>query len=358
MGMASITETLKALASSATIRSARGITCLILDEPSVIGLHTYARLKNVTDSFSVGNKKIITRCFSDRGVKSLKVVCYNSTAIPAETIDIALELLNEVKFNYLADPYASSADNLKIAAFIKAQREASNILVKSVLNNQVSDYEGVVNFINNKINIGEIVYTGTEFTVDIACLASMCALDSSLTNLAIDGVTDADNVGTDKDALVDAGKIFLFYDNDLEAIVLSRAVNSKTTIETDEKDSLKKIRVVDIIDMIRDDMKITFKSEYQGKVDNSLANKKLLVSAYNTYLRALAKAGALSDTKTSFVELDVNATIVYLEDEKKMDCSNMTDAQILAELTDEKVFITGTVYVLDVAEDLDLVLNY
>ena len=36
----------------------------------------------------------------------------------------------------------------------------------------------------------------------------------------------------------------------------------------------------------------------------------------------------------------------------------MTDAQILAELTDEKVFITGTVYVLDVAEDLALNLNY
>ena len=358
MGMAEITIELKALASTATTRSMRGITCLILDESNVVGLHTYARLKNVTDAYSAENKAIITRCFSDRGIKTLKIVCYNSAATVPETVDTALALLNEVKFNYLADPYATTEDNAKITTFIKAQREAENILVKSVLNNHIGDYEGVINFINDTINEGTTVYTGTEFTVDIACLASTCALDSSLTNLAISGITSVNNVGTDKDALVDAGKLFLYYDNDLEQVVLSRAVNSKTTIGTDEKESMKKIRVVDILDMIRDDMKVTFKKNYQGKVDNSLDNKKLLVSSYNTYLRALVKAGALSDTKTSYVELDVEATISYLEDVKGMDCSAMTDAQILAELTDEKVFITGTVYVLDVAEDLALNLNY
>lgn len=358
MGMASITEELKALASTATVRSARGITCIILDEPNVTGLHTYARLKNVTDTYSATNKAIITRCFSDRGVKALKVACYNSKSATPETIDVVLALLNEVKFNYLADPYATSADNAKIATFIKAQRNANNILVKCVLNKNVADYEGVINFVNDSISVGTTVFTGTQFTVDIACLASVCALDSSLTNLVIDGVTSVNDVGTDKDTLVDAGKIFLYYDNDLESVVLSRAVNSKTTIGAGEKESLKKIRVVDILDMIRDDMKITFKKNYQGKVDNSLANKKLLVSAYNTYLRSLVKVGALSETLTSYVELDVDATIKYLEDVKGRDCSGMTDAEILAEGTDEKVFVKGVVYVLDVAEDLDLVLNY
>lgn len=383
MGMATITEELKALASTAITRSLRGITCLILDDPNVKGLHTYARLKNVIENYSAKNKAIITRCFADRGVKTLKVVCYDSSSSSStsssstsvvgqaivgqavvgsnavrEDVSVALKLLEGTKFNYLADPYANDVDNVKIANFIKAQRKANNILVNSVLNNNVADFEGVINFINNSVSIGTTVYTGTEFCVDIACLASTCTLDSSLTNATVDGVTSVDDVGADKDSLVDAGKLFLYYDNDLESVVLSRAVNSKTTIGTNEKESMKKIRIMSILDMIRDDLKCTFKRNYQGKVDNSLANKKLLVSSYNTYLRSLVKAGALSETETSYTELDVDATIKYLEDVKGMDCSNMTDAQILAESTDEKVFVKGTVYVLDVAEDLGLVLNF
>lgn len=359
MGMTEITIELKALANTSTIRSERGIVCLILDEPTVTGVHTYSRLRNVTDSYSANNKAIITRCFSTRGVKILKVVCYNSAATEPETVDVALTALDGVKFNYLADPFANEADNLKIATFIKAQREANNILVKSVLNNHASDYEGDINFINSQVIMADnTVYTGAEFTVDVACVAANCGLTNSLTNMAISDVKSVDVVGSDLDTLVEAGKLFLFYDNDLEQVVFSRAVNSKTTLSANEKESLKKIRIIDILDMVRDDMKVTFKKHYQGQVGNSLANKKLLVSAYNVYLRGLATAGALSNTQLSYVELDVEAAAAYLETEKSYDCSAMTDAEILAIDTDNKVFIKGKVYILDAMEDLDLVLQY
>lgn len=358
MGMQSITEILKALATTATVRSERGIVCLVLDDPTVTGVHSYTRLKNVTDSYSAANKAVITRCFSRRGVKSLKVACYNSTATIPETIAVALTALDSVKFNYLACPVADETANGLIETFIKTQREASNILVKAVLNNHVGDDEGVVNFINNKVTTSDAtVYTGVEFCVDVACVAATCSSTSSLTNLAISDVASVDVVGTDFDVLVDAGKLFLFYDNDLEQIVFSRAVNSKTTIGTNEKASMKKIRIMDILDMIRDDMKVTFKQSYQGKIPNSLANKKLLVSAYNTYLRGLSGT-SLSDSQTSYVELDIDATTTYLEDTKGLDCSTMTDAEILAIDTDEEVFIGGTIYPIDVTEDLALVLNY
>src|SRR5471030_1436292 len=129
MSMQKITIELKALASSGAIRSERGIVCLVLDDATVTGLHTYTKLKNVLDNYSEANKAVITRCFSDRGIKTLKVVCYNSGAGTAETIDIALTLLNEVKFNYLACPSATDGDNAKISTFIKDQRKNNNILV-------------------------------------------------------------------------------------------------------------------------------------------------------------------------------------------------------------------------------------
>jgi len=361
MGMQKILITLKALAESASSRSKRGIVCLILDDPSVTGLHTYTRLRNVKDNYSAANKAIITRCFSDRGVKTLKVACYNSKAQTPETIDKALEILNDVKFNYMACPTASDNNaKLKVAQFIKDQRKNNNILVKAVLHNYAGDYEGLINFINNQINMtdGTTTYTGLEFTVDIACLAANCALDSSLTNMVVDGVKSVDVVGDDLDTLVDEGKLFLFYDYDLESVVLSKGVNSKVTIGADEKESLKKIRVVDILDMIRDDFKVTFKKNYQGKMGNSLSKKRLLVSAFNSYLRTIVKQGALNDGETSQTWLDVEAQKNYLEDQKGYDCSEMTDEEILAHDTDEKVFVRGKVYVVDAMEDLNLVLNY
>lgn len=358
MGLQSVTIALKALATTAVTRSTRGIVCVVLDEPSVQGVHTYTKLKNVTDSYSDENKAIITRCFSKRGVKTLKIACYNSSATTPETISNALTLLDGVKFNYLACPTATDTDETTIANFIKAQRNANNILVKVVLNNHVGDYEGVINFINNSITIDGTTYTGAEFCTDVACIVAGISLTESITNMTISGLTSVDSVGTDLDSLVEAGKLFIFYDEDLEEYVFSRGVNSKTTIGTNEKNSLKKIRIMDILDMIRDDMKVTFKSSYQGKVENSLENKKLLVSSYNSYMRTLAKQGILSSTQTSYVELDVEATKTYLEENKGIDTTDLTDEQVLAIDTDEQVFITGVVYPLDCAEDLTLNLNY
>ncbi|AIY79894.1 phage tail sheath protein [Clostridium botulinum] len=360
MGAQKIIILLKALANNGSTRSKKGIVCLILDDPKITGLHTYTRLRNVKEEYSEDNKAIIRRCFSDRGIKNLKVACYNSKAQTQETIDKALELLNDVKFNYMACPTVSGDEQKKkIAQFIKDQRKNNNILVKAVLNNYVGDYEGIINLINNKIIMSDgTEYTGLQFTVDIACLAANCGLNSSLTNMLVEGVKAVDIVGDDFDTLVDEGKLFLFYDNDLESVVISKAVNSKTTISSDEKEALKKIRVIDILDMIRDDIKVTFKKSYQGKVNNSLSNKRLLVSGINAYLRNITKQGALNDGETSKVWLDVEAQKNYLEEEKGYDCSEMTDEEILALNTDEKVFLKGIVYVVDALEDLTLELNY
>lgn len=360
MAMQKITILLRALAESMTTRSSRGIVCLVLDDSTVTGLHEYTRLKQVTEEYSTENKKFITRCFSEWGIKKLKVACYNSQKEEtAETIADALNLLDGIKFNYLACPTATETEGKQaIANFIKEQRKNGNILVKAVLNDHAGDYEGLINFINKQIILSDdSTLTGSEFTVDIACACATTELNSSLTNSVMSGVKSVDSVGDDLDSLVDAGKLFLFYDNDLESIVVSKAVNSKTTIGVNEKESLKKIRVVDILDMIQDDMKVTFKKSYQGKVENSLANKKLLVSAYNVYLRTITKQGALNSGETNEVALDAESQGEYLES-KGIDTSELTDEQILAKDTDEKVFISGRVYVVDAMEELGLVLNY
>ncbi|AGX43282.1 phage tail sheath C-terminal domain-containing protein [Clostridium saccharobutylicum] len=352
-----VSITLKALAENAKSRSSRGIVCLVLDEPNVVGLHTYSRLKAVNDNYSDANKAMITRCFSGHGVKLLRVVCYNSAANTPQTIETALTLLNNVKFNYLACPTANSDDKkMLIANFIKDQRKNNNILVKAVLNNYVGDYEGIINWINKKVAMSAgTVYTGLEYTVDVACDAATCSLESSLTNKVLEGVESVDDVGEDLDVLKDSGKFFAYYDNDLEAVVYYTAVNSKTTVGENEKASMKKIRVMDILDMMRDDQKVAFKTTYQGKVDNSYSNKKLLISAYNTYLRGLIKQGAISAGNAL---LDTDSIAQYVEKNKSIDTSGLKDEEINALDTDEEVFATETVGVLDAMEKLNLAINF
>jgi len=359
MGLQSISEILKALGSTAQIRSTRGVVCIILDDPTVKGVHTYTGLKSVSDSYSTANMAIITRCFNKYGVNKLIVATFNSAATPtAETISTALTNLTNVKFNYLACPtIATSADNATVFTFIQTQRTANSMFVKAVLNGQVADFEGVINFINVSATLDSVTYSGYEFCVDVACKLAITALDSSITNDTISGLTVVDNVGADLDALVDAGNLFLFYDYDLDEIVFSRGVNSKTTLATGEKAELKKIRIIDTFDMVRDDLRTAWKTGYQGKIDNSLANKRLLVSAYNLYLRTLVQQGVLSDSNTSYVELDVAATRAYAQS-LNIDTSTMTDTQVLNIDTGTNVFITGKLYPLDCMEDLALVLNY
>lgn len=359
MAMQSILITLRALANSIVSRSKRGIVCIVLNDENITGVKIYTRLKNVTDKFSIPNKAIITRCFADRGVKTLKVACYNASASIPETISTALDLLDGVKFNYLSCPYATDADNALITAFVKNQRKNNNILVKAVLYNHAGDYEGIINFINNKIVMSDnTIYTGVEFTVDVACLLANCSLTSSITNAKVDGVKSIDIVDTDLDSAEESGKLFLFYDNDLESVVFSRGVNSKTTIGIDEKESLKKIRIIDVLDMIRDDLKISFKQDYQGKKTNTYENKKLFISAINTYFRALKKETVLSDVIPSIASLDKDAITSWLESKKGVDTSVLKDEQILAYDTDTFIFAIAACYIMDCMEDLQLILQF
>ena len=374
MSMQRVNINLKALSENFAERSERGDVCLILKDTIEPKLRVYTSYRRVKDSYSEDNKNLIKRCFADRKAKTIKVVTYDGTD---KTVDDALNLLNLVKYNYLAFPVKSATDEekKKVADFIKLQRDnTSNVLpVKAVLNNYSADTNGVINFINSSITVSDdTVYTGAEFTADIACMAAICGFKSSLTNEVVTGIKEVDSVGNsieDYDDLVDAGKLFIYYDIDLEDFVLSRAVNSMTTVGENQKASLKKIRITDILDTIRDDIKVTFKKHYQGKVDNSYNNRKLFRDAINTYLETLEKQGALT-TKTvtdedgnevvlhSRVWLSVDKTRDYLESKGVEDVDSMSDEAILSADLDEKIFLDSAVYVVDAMEDLDLDLGY
>ena len=350
--MESINIILKALANSSVTRSTRGIVMLVVRDTNVTEYKQYTSYRQVTAGYEDKNLKLIDKAFNKYGVKNLKVATYQSD------VEEALAKINNVKFNYLAAPQVTeSTEKEKIITFIKAQRDQQNILVHAILKDVASaNHEGIISFKNNEVFVGEQRFTGDEFCFDVACVIATTSNEESITNKIALDVTSVDDIA-DKDEATENGNIFLYYDYDLDAVIYSEGVNTLTRLSKDQSEILKKIRVNEIFDQIRDDIKVTFKRNYRGKYSNSYNDKLLIRDAYNSYFKSLQKIGQLNPDIENRCELDVDGTEKYLTD-KGIDTSEMSKEEILMHDTGNKLFLKGRLFVLDTIEELEFVLNY
>jgi hypothetical protein len=118
-------------------------------------------------------------------------------------------------------------------------------------------------------------------------------------------------------------------------------------------EAFQKIRVVDIMDMIANDIVATFRLYYVGKYTNNFTNKNRFVGAINAYLKQLAAEGLLEAENDNEVEISYGKNKAYLES-KGVDTSTMTYIQILKANTGSKVLLDGVCSPTDAMEDLDL----
>ena len=95
--------TLKALTNDITIRASHGTLILVLDDENVSGIHTYKKLKKVTENYSTKNKQYISLAFATYGVKKVLVVSGHTTdgvtTGISNSIDDILRQLNTVYEN-------------------------------------------------------------------------------------------------------------------------------------------------------------------------------------------------------------------------------------------------------------------
>ncbi|NSB17437.1 phage tail sheath subtilisin-like domain-containing protein [Clostridium beijerinckii] len=349
MGMPEIIISFTEKASTAKARSARGIACIVLKDATVSGVYTYKRFKQVTQNYSTENKGILEDCFL-LGVNTL-VVCAIPTA--GLTTD-ALTLLAKVNMNYLAFGYDVTADEEAIKTFVKDRRE-DNRKLSVVTANFSADYEGVINFTAEDIKVNSVAMTTQRFTVRVACILASTPQTQSATYHVLTDVTGVKDK-TDENTCVDNGELFITFDG--EKYKLSRAVNSLKTLTLGKKECMKKIKIIEGMDLVSGDIFTAFRDDYIGKVVNDFTNKMLFVAEVNEYLRRLGNEGVLNKDANNYVELDVEATRDYLETVSKIDTTDMTDEQILKSDTGSKLFLTGQIQLQDALEDLELQLFY
>ena len=340
MGLPEINIAFQSKAETAIKRSANGIVALILRDATKGDItYSYTNESEVVKShWTTANYDYISKTFL--GGPQRVIV----ERIGAEdTYDDALARLKNKKWNYLAIP--SLADNEKdIADWIIAQRSAKKTF-KAVLP-YAANNEGIINFATNDIKVGTKVYTTAEYCCRIAGLLAGLPMTEGATyqTLAeVESITES----TTPDDDIDGGKFILI--NDGEKVKVGRGVNSLVTLSGDKTEDMKKIKIIDSLDLIRDDIKASFEENYINVV-NSHENKMLFIGAINQYFKSLQSQGVLYDGADCKAYIDVESQREWLA--QKYDVSGMTDSEIEVANTGSIIFAGADITIQDCIEDL------
>jgi hypothetical protein len=354
MPLPNINISFKSTAASAIIRGSRGVVALILkdDTVGVQGAHEIIKAADIPEALSADNKKQIELAMIGGVNPPSKIVVYVLDDEAAD-YDDAEEYLETVKWDYLAVPPIQSGELSAMATWVKGLRDNLQKKVKAVLPGQAGDHEGIINYTTTTAYVGETDYTATEYCSRIAGLLAGTPLTISATFYPLPEVTNVSPRLTKAqlDTAIDAGKFEIY--NDGEKVKVARAVNSLTTTTADKGAAFKKIKIVDILDLIYTDIKMTAEDNYIGKFANSYDNKLLLVTAINAYFEQLEADGLLDPSYDNLCSIDVSAQDTYLQSQG-IDTSTMNEQQIKEANTADKVFLAAAIKPLDAIEDITL----
>lgn len=345
MGLPQILIEFKTKAETLVSRSQHGVVAVLLKDNTntTFSTVTYTKLDDVVKShFTTANYDYITKVFM--GGPSKVIVQRMASDIQME---VALNNLSMKYFNYLTFPEAIAAENEKLVAWIKKQRDQNKRTFKAVLSGVTANYEGIINFTTEGIKVGTRTYSQFEYCCRIAGILAGLPVNQSCTYYVLDEVKSITE-SSDPNAAINRGELILI--NDGTKVKIARGVNSLTTTTAEKGEDFKKIKVIDAIDIVRDDIRSTFENSYIGKVANSYDNKVLFMAAVNKYFKDLVKEGVLYDQFDHRAEIDVAATAEYLK--PKMNVDDMDETAIKQANTGSFVFMTAQIRIQDAIEDL------
>lgn len=361
MGMPTVSISFTETAATAIKRGDRGIIAMILKDKvyknQAVDILTET---DIPKTMAVENKEQIR--FAMIGYQNVpkKVIAYILDA-DAEEPDYteALVYFETHKFNYLAAPTAQTDGMCStIVTWIKKQR-GNGKKVKAVLPNTAADSEGIINYTTQSVSTENKTYSTEQYCARIAGLIAGTPLRISCTYASLPELTDCTKLApAEMDNAVDNGEFIVWWDG--EKVKTARAVTSLTTTTAERGAKFKKIKIVDTIDMIYEDIKKVTEDSYLGKYENSYDNKGLLISAIMGYFTGLVQDKVLASYT---VDIDVEANRAYLmskggkvtidggEEKKLEDC---TDEDIRKADTDDHVFLKASVRIYDAIEDIAL----
>lgn len=345
MGLPNISINFSGKASTAIARSSRGIVCLVINETKSTGVSTFKYLDEVdSKDFSENNYAAICDVFKE-GCPKLYVVRIGAEQTFA---DVKAEI-DKLKFNWITQ---IAEDNTDLVAYVKARNlKNPNNQIKVVVFKIDGDDMHIVNFANETVTrINDTTIDGHLFLGRIAGLLATTPFTRSATYYIFDDVKSVKEV-EDSDAAVDAGKFVII--NDFGEPKVARAVNSLKQLKDGQSEDMKKITVVEAMDLIKEDIASTFKSDYVGKHKNNLDNQHVFIAAVNHYFYELANEQVLDNQYNNVAEIDVAAQRSALIGKGVTEAEDWDDLKVKRNTVGSKVFLKGNVKILDAIEDLE-----
>lgn len=352
IGMPKVKISFESMGLSAIQRSERGIVLLLLKADSGDEAKEY-QFTSLIDlpkekAFSEDIEKLIKLAFEAHPHK-LIVELYNEDTRPLEDV---LKKMAMMKFNYYSAPNADAEDVAKILSWHKLNVTEKDKTFKFVAYNEEADDETVINWAVNDLVYDDKSYTGQEFTALVSSQLASLPLTRSFTYFSWGKISQADlPFSEDEDEAVNQGKLFLTYDG--EKYKIARGVNSLTTYSEDKGEDFSKIRIVEAMHLIKDDIRETWEDNYAGKILNKYENKQQFIALVNqVYFKELEDA-VLDSEGNSHVDIDLEANRAYAI-QRGAKVEDMTEMQIKTYNTGSNVFLAGTVSLLDAMEDLTI----
>lgn len=347
-------------AISAIARGERGILAIAIKQNSPTEPFVVTTVTDIPTGLSDFNKTQIKNALIGYVNAPKKILVYemkNSEEDLEEEYNKMLDYFGTSVWNYLVIPTVETDGKVAdVASWIKSQRTNNKKSYKAVLPNTTADGEGVIN-VTSSFVVDETTFTPEQSCSRVAGIIAGTPLTISCTYAPIPEASDCTRVA-DEDTAVGQGK--LIFTNDGEKVKIVRGVNSFVTTTDSKGDQFKKIKIVEIMDMISDDIRKTAQDSYLGKYANSYDNKCLLITAINAYLARLAADGLLSG---GYVELDIEAMSLYfqskgglvkLEDGSTKPLEDCSEAEIKTSNTGTYVHLMGHISILDAIEDIEL----
>ena len=346
-------------------RSARGVVVLILKCESTDTSNKY-KISDVSEIpegvFDEASTDLIKKCLDGT---PLRILIYTlpkaSVQAPKNTQATLLKQLKHIRYNYIAAPTGTLQDQQDLASYIKAERNNSRKTVKAVVGSVAADFDGIINFCTEEIKVATgkntagkttyKTYTPIEYTARIAGILAGLPLDRSATYYKLTEVESV-KVYEDLNDRIDKGELHLFDEEDGEGVKIARACNSLQTFTTDKGEEFRKIKIVEGVDMVTDDIRDTFKKYYVGKYINDYDHKMLFVAAIMVYFGQLA-GNVLDSRAGNTVDIDFQFQKDYAII-KGEDVSQMTNMQIREYNTGSQIGLSGKVKFVDAMEDLKI----
>ena len=349
IGLPSVIVEFKQKASTAIQRGNTGIVALVLRDSNAQGLHNIKGAYDIPSNLSEANKKYINLTLLGNVTAPSKVVAY---VVGEETeLNDALDYLETVDFNYLVVPAIQENERTVVKTFIEKMRNDIKVRVKAVMKLD-ADYEGIINSTNTATMVeGEI--NVDEFCCVIAGLIAGTPLSQSVTYAVPKNVLDIPSkTKAEAETKVKNGELILV--KEMGKVRVARGVNSLKTTTTEKGDLFQKIKLVDTMDLIHNDIRKTCIDTYIGKVANNYDNKCILMTAISSYFEELAKDQLIE--KDFKVDIDIDKQVKYLKS-IGVDTSEMDEQQIKEANTKDKVFLLANIKLVDAMEEISLEIN-